>query len=291
VTTPHGCSAKDSVHVSLIPMNAPEICVVGVDSLNKNRIIWNKAVSSAIDSFYVYKETGTTNVYAKIGAVPYNNLSVFVDNSSYPNVQSNKYKISIFDDCGLESAQSDYHKTMHLTINQGTASNIWNLIWEEYAGFTVSSYRIYRGTSPDTLQQIGTVLGGNTTYTDVAPTGYIYYQIEVVSPNNCNPTRSYNSSRSNIASNNGSGINENNNASDLVSIYPDPAKESITIDFAEYSNDHSFAEIFNVDGKLLQHISITQKKTDVDISRLPSGIYIIKVTGNNDVAIKKLVKE
>jgi hypothetical protein len=272
-------------------MDAPEICVVGVDSLNKNRIIWNKTISTAIDSFYIYKETGTTNVYARIGAVPYNNLSVFVDNSSYPNVQSNKYKISIFDDCGLESAQSDYHKTMHLTINQGTASNIWNLIWEEYYGFTVSSYKIYRGTSPDTLLQIGNVLGGNTTYTDVAPTGYVYYQIEVVSPNSCNPTKSYNSSRSNIATNNGSGINENINASDLVSIYPDPAKASITIDFDAYSNDHSFAEIFSVDGKLLQHISITQKKTDVDISLLPSGIYIIKVTGNNDVAIKKLVKE
>ncbi|MFH0867106.1 MAG: YCF48-related protein, partial [Bacteroidota bacterium] len=118
VTTPNGCVATDDVSVMLTPMNAPEICIVSVDSTNKNLVVWNKTVSSAIDTFYIFRET-TTNNYVRIGAVPYDSMSVFVDSTSQPDVQSNKYKISIFDDCGLESAKSAYHKTMHLAINQG----------------------------------------------------------------------------------------------------------------------------------------------------------------------------
>jgi len=291
VTTPNGCNASSSVNLTLIPLNATEICLVGVDSLNKNTIIWDKTIASNIDSFYIYKETGVTNVYAKIGSVSYNSLSVFVDTASHPDVQSNKYKMSIIDDCNLESLLSDFHKTMHLTINQGTSSNIWNLIWEEYDGFTVSSYNIYRGTSPDTLTKIGSVLGGNTTFTDNAPSGYVYYQIEVVSPNNCNPSKSFNSSRSNIATNKHVGIIETNNLNNLVSIYPNPGKEKITIDFAGNTGNRADLDILSIDGKLLQHISLTQKKTDIDISSLPIGIYEIKITGNSEVAIKKLVKE
>ncbi len=85
-------------------------------------------------------------------------------------------------------------------------------------------------------------------------------------------------------------ISENENSSDIF-IFPNPAKESITIDFTAYSNDYFFVELFSIDGKLLRHIVITQNKTDVNISYLSSGIYIIKIIGNKDVAIKKLVKE
>jgi photosystem II stability/assembly factor-like uncharacterized protein len=287
ITTPNGCSATDNVNVSIIPMNAPEICIVGVDSSNKNMIVWNKPVSSAIDSFYIYRESGTTNVYAKIGAVSYNSLSVFVDGNSYPDVQSNKYKISIFDDCTLESAQSDYHKTMHLTINQGTSSNIWNLIWEPYEGFTVSSYNIYRGTSPDTLHQIGTVLGGSTTYTDNAPAGYVYYQMEVISPNYCNPTRLYNSSRSNIATNNPNGITVIDNAADLFSIYPNPANDKIEISVSQKSQ----IEIMNAGGQVLKSMKINNNHASIDISYLANGVYIVKVKNDKEIYYKKIIKD
>jgi parallel beta-helix repeat protein/predicted outer membrane repeat protein len=292
VTTPNGCSATDNVSVLVIPMNAPEICLVGVDSINKNLIVWNKPASYAIDSFYIYRETNITNVYQKIGAVNYDSLSVFADTSSHPDIQSNKYKISIKDSCGLESAVSAFHKTMHLTINQGSTANTWNLIWEAYQGFIVSTYNVYRGTIPNNLQLIGTSSGSNTQYTDpAAPSGDIYYQVEVVSPNNCNPSKSYNSSRSNIATNKPAGIDENNNASDIFSIYPNPSNESITIDITANSNKYPSAKIYSIDGKLLKIILITQKKTEVNISDLPAGIYTIKVTSEKNTSEKMLVKE
>jgi photosystem II stability/assembly factor-like uncharacterized protein len=284
VTTVNGCSATDDVNATLIPMNAPEICIVGVDSTNKNLIVWNKPGSLAIDSFYIYRETNITNVYQKIGAVNYDNLSLFVDVNSFPDVQSNKYKISIKDDCGLESARSAYHKTMHLAINQGTG-NTWNLIWEAYEGFTVSTYNVYRGTVPDSLQLIGTSSGSNTQYSDFsAPSGYVYYQVEVVSSNFCNPSKSYNSSRSNVATNNPNGIIENSNASDLFSIYPNPVTANLQI---QTNLQIKNIEITDIAGRLLY----TTTSKIIDCSDFAKGVYFIKIETVNGIAVKKFVKE
>ncbi|MFA5781980.1 MAG: YCF48-related protein [Bacteroidales bacterium] len=299
VTTPNGCTAADDVSVTITPMNSPEICIVSVDSTNKNIVIWNKPFSLAIDLFYIYRETNITNVYQKIGAVSYDSLSVFVDTNSYPDVQSNKYKISISDDCGLESEQSDYHKTMHLTINQGMGAT-WNLIWEPYEGFTVSGYRIFRGTSPDSLQLIGTTSGGGSTqYSDfTSPAGYIYYQVEVVSPNFCNPSKSYNSSRSNIATNNPNGINENSDALDLFSIYPNPAGDIITIENMGSVKDEIIS-IYNMHGQLVKQQPINnaegiptgQIKTDIDVSELAKGIYLLKLSSYDKTEMTRFVKK
>jgi hypothetical protein len=228
VTTPNGCTATDTVVVSLVPMAKPVIGIVSVNSADKNVVVWNKPVSTGIDSYNVYRETNTTNVYEKIGTVPYDSLSVYVDNQSAPDIKSNKYELSILDRNGLESALSDPHKTMHLSINKGM-NGTWNLIWEPYEGFNVSTYNIYRGTTANTLNFLDATSGSSSQYSDTsAPTGDVYYQLEVISPTLINPSKapsslqrskesgssttttlvSYNSSRSNIASNGVNGIND-----------------------------------------------------------------------------------
>jgi photosystem II stability/assembly factor-like uncharacterized protein len=286
VTTPNGCIATDNVNVSIIPMNAPEICIVTVDSTNKNIVVWNKPVSAAIDSFYIYRETNITGIYNTIASISYDSLSVFVDTTSFPDVQSNKYQISVKDDCGLESAKSAAHKTMHLTINQGMGTT-WNLIWEEYEGFTVSTYNIYRGTDANNLVQIGTSPGTNTTYSDLnAPAGYLYYQVELTSPNFCNPTKSFNSSRSNIATNNPNGINELSNASDFI-IYPNPANDKIEISVSQKSE----IEILNAEGQVLKSINVNDIHTSIDISEFAKGVYFVKAQTSKGVEVKKFVKE
>jgi photosystem II stability/assembly factor-like uncharacterized protein len=293
VTTANGCITTDSINISLIPLDAPEICIVGVDNTNKNMIVWNKPLSSAIDSFYVYRETNTTNFYQKIGAVNYDSLSVFIDVNSYPNVQSNRYKISIKDDCELESVASEPHQTMHLSINQGIG-NTWNLIWDSYEGFIVSTYNIFRGTSPDTLELIGTSSGNSSQYSDLTPpTGYVYYQVEVVSPNSCNPTRAYNSSRSNIASNNVNSVIDNNNEEALISIYPNPTQNEIHI--ASSNPDllkQSLIGVFNIQGE--QVMNYQYQHTDIvklDVSEFANGVYIIKMKTKNNVVVKRFIKQ
>jgi parallel beta-helix repeat protein len=293
ITTTIGCISTDSLTVTIIPMDAIEICIVGVDSANKNMIAWNKPTSTAIDSFYIFRETNITNNYQKIGAVSYDSMSIFIDVNSYPNVQSNKYKLSIKDKCGLESNTSDSHKTMHLSINQGQGT-VWNLIWDPYQGFTVSTYNIYRGTGPENMQLIGTSSGSNTQYSDLtAPTGYVYYQVEVVSPNSCNPTRSYNSSRSNIASNNVNSIFENNDEADLLSIYPNPAQDKINITSSIPDVlKQSLVSICNIQGE--QIMEYQYQNTDIiklDIKELSKGIYFIKLKTKKNIIFKKFIKQ
>lgn len=272
-TAANGCVATSDVTISVIPMQTPEICIVTVDQNNKNVVVWEKPLSDVIDSIYIYKETNVTNIYQLIGVVPYENISVFSDNSSNPIVQSSKYKITFKDICGLETEKSESHKTMHLAINQGVG-NTWNLIWEPYTGFNVATYNIYRGVSPTSLTFIGSTSGTSTQYSDLnAPAGELYYQIEVVSPYPCDPSRSISSSRSNIASTEDVGIG-NYNLSDFK-VYPNPATDILTI-YSENSANIQNVKIYDLQGKMIQNIQYNYSK--IDLSQIKSGFYIIQIT-------------
>jgi len=304
VTTPNGCVASNSLKIAILPMNQPEIGIVSVSN-NKNRVVWNKPVTTGIASYYIYKETNTTNVFEKIGTVSYDSMSVFVDSLSYPDVKSNKYKLSILDRNGLESALSDYHKTMHLSINKGQ-NNTWNLIWEPYEGFSVSTYNIYRGTSPNSLSYLDGTSGSSTQYSDIsAPSGDVYYQLEVISPTLISPSKvlasmqksvntvttssatgSYNSSRSNIATNDISGLNDLEGENSNINIYPNPVKDELRIDF----DGGTTFDILNLTGQVVYNGNLT-KSAIVQTSGLTSGVYLIRFKTSKTFEYKKIIKE
>jgi hypothetical protein len=306
ISTPDGCSASANVTVSMLAMQQPEIGIVGINSSNKNRIVWNKPISTGIESYFIYKETNASNVYEKIGSVPYDSLSVFVDSLSFPNIKSNKYKLAIFDRNGLESAQSYPHKTMHLSINRGQ-NNSWNLIWEPYEGFNVSTYNIYRGTNTGNLNFVDATSGSSTQFSDAtAPTGDVYYQLEVISPNLINPTKvtssiqkskgsesnssfalvSYNSSRSNIATNVLDGISEYSGGNNNINIYPNPVKDELRIEFAEGTT----FEILNLMGQSVYNGNLVEN-TIVRTSNFSSGVYLIKFKTGKYYEYRKIIKE
>ena len=302
VTTPNGCTTSKNVAIKIIPMSKPQIGIVSVNSGNKNIVVWNKPITIGIDSYSIYKETTVSDVFEKIGTVPYSDLSVFVDNSSAPDVKSNKYKISILDKSGYESPLSDSHKTMHLSINKGQ-NNAWNLIWEPYTGFTPSTYNIYRGTSATNLNFIDATSGSSTQYSDVsAPSGDVCYQLEVISPSLVSPSQvksslqktidsenivtvSYNSSRSNVASNVTNGINELNAESKNIHIYPNPVKDQLKIDFIGGST----FEILNLMGQIVCTGNLNNSNI-VQTSNFSSGVYLIKFNAGKSLEYKKFIK-
>ena len=85
----------------------PDICLVTVDSLSQNNIIyWDKTGISNADTFIIYREV-TTGIYKRIGSQHYNALSQFVDTArsigpanGNPNIGSYRYKLQSRDDCG-----------------------------------------------------------------------------------------------------------------------------------------------------------------------------------------------
>lgn len=301
VTNEYGCSTKDSIRIRIKAMEKPQIGIVGVNENNKNMVVWNKPESIGINSYSVYRETNVSEIYQKIGTVPYSELSYFVDEESNPSVKSNKYKLSILDKSGLETQLSEPHKTMHLSIQKGQ-NNSWNLIWEPYTGFTPATYNIYRGRSATSLEFIDATSGSSTQFSDIsAPSGDVYYQVEVISPvlvcPNCiisnqqkitqsgNITMiSYNSSRSNIASNFMSGIDELKNENININVYPNPAKGQFKIEFA----GASIFEIQSMTGQLIYCGNLNNSNI-VCTDTFKSGLYLIKFIIGKSIVFKKVI--
>jgi len=71
-----------------------------------------------------------------------------------------------------------------------------------------------------------------------------------------------------------------------VSIYPNPATNNLTIETTEKSE----IEISNIAGQILKTFNTTEKQTTIDVSNLPSGVYIIKAKTEKGVAVRKFVK-
>jgi len=288
VTGANGCSASSApFNVNASFVAAPQVCIVGMDSLtNENRIVWEKPITTGIDSFYVYKETNVSDVYTKIGATDYNVLAIYLDVNSNPAVQAYRYKISALDTCGVETNVGDFHKTIHLTINQGIGG-AWNLIWSHYEGINFGSYNIYRGTDPTNISLLTTIQSNLNSYTDLTPpTGPLYYQIEVVNPVNCDPTKilNYGVSKSNIVNNGQIGLNEE--ITSTLQVHPNPTNANLTI---EVSHDlvgkiYLFTDFA---GRIIHQGKINSLKEQIDLQAISTGSYFLQIEGKAIKVVKQ----
>ncbi|MFC2111304.1 T9SS type A sorting domain-containing protein, partial [Bacteroidota bacterium] len=305
----NGCqlvSQQFVVNASLL--QPPDICLVGVDSSNHNRIIWEKPASVLIDSFSVYRETTVANVYEKIGTHPYSAIGVFTDLNSNPQVRAYRYRLTATDTCGTETPMSDFHKSIHLTINAGQGG-AWNLIWDGYIGnFTFGSYAIYRGMDSTSMTLLTQIQSNLSSYTDLnPPNDSIFYQIEVINPNGCYPdsifskaNTNYNSSRSNVANTlaiippDTTGIHHTNNTNPKVNIYPNPNNGNFQINISGMISKTLEMCIINITGQImycekLNNISLGKLTKSLDFSSYSKGIYFIKVITEEIVETKKVI--
>jgi len=276
------------------PIETPSICVVTTSAHNKNIIVWEKTNCSFTGFFGVYREsTSQSNQWDLLDIVAYSDYSVYIDQGSNPSNQAYNYRISSIDTCGNETVMSDSHKTMNLSIAQGI-NNSYSLIWSEYEGFTVSSYNIYRGKSEAGLEQIATAAAGNFNYNDNnPPAGTLYYQIEIKSPNICDPSKlktvsTYSSSRSNIVSNETatSLIDQNDNPGFLI--YPNPMNENLHVKFPVGNTTDYIFSVLDLTGKKVYEQSVNSGNFEFIRGDLQKGLYIIEIQGT-DIYRKKLI--
>jgi hypothetical protein len=283
----YGCDSIVTLNLNLFYVSAPQVCIVGMDSLtNENRVVWEKPLTLGIDSFFVYKESDVFNVYTKIGATDYNDLAVFLDVNSNPAVQAYRYKISVLDTCGTETNVGDFHKTIHLTINQGVGG-AWNLIWSHYEGLNFGSYNIYRGTDQSNISLLTTIQSNLNSYTDLTPpSGAVYYQIEIVNPVNCDPTKSinYSVSRSNIVDNGQVGFTEISSTS--IQVYPNPTKDMLTLNVSNDLLGKSYT-IMDFAGRIIQEGKINSSKEQIYLQAISNGSYFLQVEGKAIKVVKQ----
>jgi len=88
-----------------------------------------------------------------------------------------------------------------------------------------------------------------------------------------------------------SSINELNNKTDLITIFPNPATEQIQIK-GEQSKAISI-DIYNMLGVKNYSLSCRQASStiSIDVSDFPSGVYILEVHMKKGVMVRKFVKE
>ncbi len=305
VTGTNGCQATSAPYfVNLSLLSSADICLVSVDDVtNKNVVIWEKPVLTGVDSFYVYKESTSSNVYTKIGSIAADAFSTFTDNNSNPLQRADRYKISILDTCGFESAPSTVHKTIHLSINQGVGTT-YNLIWDAYEGFVFGTYYILRGTNPNNLVTIDSIQSSLLSYTDLnPPAGTIYYAIEVRKAITCNPTArtssvGYASSRSNIKDNTLSSLNDYTNPFNSFTIVPNPATESTSVNINLSNSSITNISVFDVTGRLVQLLNNSALTAgshtftwdlNENNAKAKAGVYFIKVSANGYSETKRVV--
>jgi hypothetical protein len=187
---PNGCISRSAVFpvnfTGPTAVDQPKINTVSVvkdnNQVQRNLVAWRRPAvpDSSVLLTRIYRQTSVSGQYEPIGVVTGSDTS-FLDSIADPWQKPWFYKIAAEAYCSnnsgptYQTALSPYHKTVHLIIVQSANTSALNLIWTAYEGFPVSSYRIFRGLSPDALVFLDSVAGNVLSYTDFPPTAANYY--------------------------------------------------------------------------------------------------------------------
>jgi photosystem II stability/assembly factor-like uncharacterized protein len=86
------------------------------------------------------------------------------------------------------------------------------------------------------------------------------------------------------------GLTDFTSKLNALNIYPNPASNTITIETSAIPTQ-SHLSISNLNGRELITRQITQPKTKIDVSALPSGVYFVRLTGERTVEVGKFIKQ
>lgn len=278
-----------------------EICLVTADyQTGENMlIVWEWPASTVgIDSMIVYRKTASAAGFLKIGGTPVGQMSTYMDYTVNTSEWCS-YKIAYKYSNGTLSTQSPWHRPILLDYGlQPTTSNYGYISWTEYAieGLTstafVVEYLCYMdqngiGNFLTASQMPNTSVGWfDQAYAFNPNTVYV---VEAVLPN-CNINKAnINTSRSNIKkqiSNAEVGIEAL--AMGILPVSPNPVEDRITIANAESLES---VEIFDQSGKLVYSSVTNQITTEIDLSFLKTGMYIIRARDSKGASFSnKIVK-
>jgi PKD repeat protein len=298
----NGCSSYFTYSVEMTLPDENPICIVTVDTVQGgNIVVWEPVQVTGVDYYNVYKESSQSGLYYLIGTTDADSLSFYHDVNSDPHIRSWRYKIASVDDCGNESDLSDEHKTIHLTSNLGVG-DVVNLIWDNYEGFSYSSFFINRYHPTTGWEVIDTVPSNLNSYTDATPPSdsNLVYQVTIEAPGLCSAQKAqdHNTTRSNRASinlpdeeiENPDAIEESLAAQ--IGIRPNPTNGIFTLYFDGQATERNI-EIYDIQGKRLANkLCAKENKTIAfDISEFETGMYLIKISSDKETKALRLIKQ
>ena len=299
-----GCSNTESITINVATTSVPDICMVTTDSSTNymyNIVYWDKTGFTNVDSFIIYRYNPISVSYARIGAVSNNALSEFTDtefsiggpNGGNPAYGGWKYKLALRDTCGNIGAMSPFHQTMFVQQNNSNFS--WNA-YEVETGQTnpVTGYSVLRDdNNTGNFQVLANLANTSTSSTD--PNYALYpngnWRIDAIGFN-CTTTakteNTYSKSHSNTTKLVPAGIYQISNPASSISVYPNPATNSLTISGI---TGKATIKIHDVLGNIVYQTSNINISETIDITSISNGVYFIQTIGNDQVYGTKFVKE
>ena len=85
-------------------------------------------------------------------------------------------------------------------------------------------------------------------------------------------------------------VNDEENSSSPIHVFPNPCQETLYLSSAEFQNGS--IRIFDVFGNQIQQLQINTTTTEIDVQKLSSGVYYLECKNNNDSAqVIKFIKQ
>ena len=289
-----GCHLGDTVLIILSAVfNNEKINLANVDNQGNVKLMWNKTPNHGTEYYKIYKDAG--NGYDFLTNIPFNQAAIYTDTDVDTENYYYKYKIASVDSCGAESQMSEHHRTCLLSAVGDNNGASW-LNWGAYEGFFVVYYFIERGSNPNNLQVVDSVLFSQQNWAEMNPNpNGSYYRIKVRRMDGCNPGDGnyYDEAYSNIVfCDNIVGIV--NNAIVNPQVYPNPFKDEISIEFYQNIPGEISYSIINLLGQCVEsreNIYFNQGNNNLKFNTdLENGMYILKLNFREETHSFRIIK-
>lgn len=256
----------------------PEICMVTVDgNSTENIIFWDKTNHGDAAYYIIYREDQTQNWIA-LDSIHKDSLSEYHDATALVNVRAHKYKISLVDTFGVESALSPFHRTVFCDEpTQGTFA--WN--WYEIEGQSNQStdwVMLREDVAGATgWMAVDTVPGSDVQFFDAAFSSFPLGQWRVRNlwGLSCTSTRAgVNTSRSNVRNQTMTPSAIHEMYVHDFTVYPNPADEILRVTGVYYNEPF---QIYDMTGKIVLQGKLTGVDPQFYVSDITTGLYLVTI--------------
>jgi len=298
---------RDAFVSKILPCshNAPDICLVTVDSLALNNVIyWDKSLFTSADTFIVYRYDALTTNYLRVGAKAANQPNFLIDtartiggpNGGNPQYSSYRYKLAIRDVCGTTGTKGLYHESIFIQQNNQNFS--WNAYGIEGQTSPATGYQFMRDNTNIGNWQVLVNTGGlSTTDPNYATYPNGNWRVDALGFS-CNPTAKLspnaivNKSKSNVKNNfvvtSANELELNTN----IMLSPNPAKTELQINFSNHQQIKTEFIITDVLGKIILKTETQElNKIVILLNDMSSGVYFLNIKQGKLQTTKKFVKE
>ena len=158
------CPGEMVLQSDTLDNQQPEIAVITRASVNGNSIEleWDESPSPEVSAYIVFRNTtmGTIALDTIYGGTS------FIDNTAFPDDQSETYFILAIDECGNRSIFNEPHSTVHLTQTVIDCEQKIVLDWNIYKGWTngVENQEVWGQVGANPITLLATFSGTDSSY-------------------------------------------------------------------------------------------------------------------------------